>query len=95
MPIEFWYYTNFDPIGEQYGLGKTHQENNHVERLLELKYNDGRIIPSGKPPVYIELVNDIRSRNWEALVRLDERGFLAMTDTYPGTILAYIPFPDQ
>lgn len=95
MPIEFWYYSNFDPIGKQYGLGKTHMENNHVERLLELKYNDGRIIPSGRPPVYIELVDDIKSRNWEALVRLDERGFLAMTDTYPGTILAYIPFPEQ
>jgi hypothetical protein len=95
MPIEFWFYSNSDPIDEQYGLGITHQVNNHVERLLELKYNDGRISLSGKPPVYLELIDDVNSRNWEAVVRLDERGFLAMTDSYPGTILGYIPFPDH
>jgi len=93
MPIEFWFYTRTDPITEMYGLGETHQSNNHVERLLEFKYNDGEISPSGKPPLYLEMVDDAHSRNWEALVRLDEQGFLAMTDTYPGTILAFIPFP--
>jgi len=93
MPIEFWFYTRTDPITEMYGLGETHQSNNHVERLLEFKYNDGEISTSGKPPLYLELINDAHSRNWEALVRLDEIGFLAMTDTYPGTILAFIPFP--
>ena len=93
MPIEFWFYTRSDPITEMYALGETHQSNNHVERLLEFKYNDGEISFSGKPPLYLELVDDAHSRNWEALVRLDERGFLAMTDTYPGTILAFIPFP--
>ena len=93
MPIEFWFYTLTDPITEMYVLGETHQSNNHIERLLEFKYNDGEISPSGKPPLYLELVDDAHSRNWEALVRLDEIGFLAMTDTYPGTILAFIPFP--
>ncbi len=95
MPIEFWFYSNSDPIDRQYGLGSTHQVNNHVERLLELKYNDGRISLSGKPPVYIELIDDLNSRNWEAVVRLDDRGFLAMTDSYPGTIFGYIPFPEN
>ena len=93
MPIEFWFYTRSDPITEMYALGETHQSNNHVERLLEFKYNDGEISFSGKPPLYLELVDDAHPRNLEALVRLDERGFLAMTDTYPGTILAFIPFP--
>jgi hypothetical protein len=95
MPIEFWFYTNSDPISERFGLGKTHQINNHVERLLELKYNDGQISLSGEPPVYLELVDDASSHNWEAVVRLDQHGFLAMTDTYPGTILGYIPFPNR
>lgn len=95
MPIEFWYYTNSDPISEKYGIGNTHSINNHVERLLELKYNKGHITLSGEPPLYLELIDDTNSRNWEAIVRLDERGFLAMTDTYPGTILGFIPFPGK
>jgi len=95
MPIEFWYFTISDPIAEQYGTGITHSANNHVERLLELKYNEGQITLSGEPPLYLELIDDTNSRNWEAIVRLDERGFLAMTDTYPGTILGFIPFPGK
>jgi hypothetical protein len=95
MPIEFWFYTISDPIADQYGQGSTHTINNHVERLLELKYNDGHISLSGEPPIYIELNDDAHSRNWEAVVRLDDLGFLAMTDTYPGTMLGFIPFPDN
>ena len=94
MPIEFWFYTNSDPLTIQYGRGETHRDNYHVERLLEFKYNDGQITLSKKPPLYLELIDDVNARNWEALVRLDDHGFLAMTDTYPETILAYIPFPD-
>lgn len=93
MPLEFWYYNNQDPISTMFGKGKSHQVNNQVERLLELKYNDGKISLSGKPPVYITLDSEAAVRNWEALVRLDDRGFLAMTDTYPGTLLAFIAKP--
>jgi hypothetical protein len=32
-------------------------------------------------------------RNWEGIVRLDERGFLLMTDEDPDTILAFVPRP--
>jgi hypothetical protein len=95
VPIEFWYYTISDPIADQFGLGSTHVINNHVERLLELKYNGGQISLSGEPPVYIELIDDANSRNWEAVVRLEDLGFLAMTDTYPETMLGFIPFPDN
>jgi hypothetical protein len=93
MPIEFWYYTRSDPIIEHYGLGSSHQANNHVERLLELKYNQGEISLSGTAPLYLDLDDFGEPRNWEGLVRLDELGFLAITDTYPGTIFAYIPYP--
>ena len=72
MPIEFWYFTISDLIAEQYGTGITHSVNNHVERLLELKYNEGQITLSGEPPLYLELIDDTNSRNWEAIVRLDE-----------------------
>ncbi|MFL7892895.1 MAG: hypothetical protein ACK2UM_16135 [Anaerolineales bacterium] len=93
FPLEFWYFTLNDPIRDQFGQGLTHKANIKVERLVELKYNQDRITLSGKPPLQIELDADGNSRNWEALVRLDGLGFLAMTDTYPETILAFIPFP--
>jgi hypothetical protein len=92
IPIEFWYYTLNDPIRDQFGQGITHEANFRVERLVELKYNQDKITLSGNPPLQIELSAEGNSRNWEALVRLDELGFLAMTDTYPDTILAFIPF---
>jgi len=92
IPIEFWYYTLNDPIKDQFGQGTTHEKNFQVERLVELKYNQDKITLSGNPPLQIELSAEGNSRNWEALVRLDELGFLAMTDTYPDTILAFIPF---
>ncbi|UCD97860.1 MAG: hypothetical protein JSV42_12940 [Chloroflexota bacterium] len=93
MPIEFWLYTEADPIFEQYGRGSTHSTYLNVERMLELEYTENGFALTGREPVQIELVNELNSRNWEALVRLDDLGFLAMTDTYPETILAFIPFP--
>ena len=95
MPIEFWFYSNSDAVADQFGRGNSHLEYNHVERLLELKYNEGQITLSGKAPLYLEFIDDANARNWEALVRLDDRGFLAMTDTYPGTVLGFIPFPGR
>jgi hypothetical protein len=93
MPIEFWLYTNSDPISEKYGEGKSHAENMNVERLLELQYNGDSITLAENEPVQIELIDEFNARNWEALVILDDKGFLVMTDSYPDTILAYIPFP--
>lgn len=93
MPIEFWYYTHSDPIIEQYGQGSSHAVNIQVERLLELKYNQDQISLSGRAPIYLDLDGAEEPRNWEGIVRLDGLGFLAATDTYPGTILAFIPYP--
>ncbi len=66
-----------------------------VERLLELRLTaDGRIVRTESPPLNLELLPDGECRNWEALVRLDDRGFLLMTDKYPGTLLAFVPLPN-
>jgi hypothetical protein len=65
-----------------------------VERLLELRLTtDGRIVRTETPPLNLELLPDGECRNWEAVVRLDDRGFLLMTDKYPGTLLAFVPLP--
>lgn len=95
MPLEFWLYTESEPIFEKFGKGETHAESIHVERLLELQYNGDQISLTGTAPIQLQLDKELNPRNWEALVAMDDKGFLAMTDTYPDTILAFIPFPEN
>ena len=80
-----------DPILMKIKEGKSHQNSDVVERLIEFEFNEDKIQLSGREPIQIEL-NEKASRNWEALVRLDDRGFLVATDKYPEMILGFIPF---
>ena len=63
-----------------------------VERLLEFQIVSGTIVRTGTPPIDIKLSEFGDSRNWEGIVRLDDKGFLIVTDKFPGTILAFIPY---
>ncbi len=83
-----------DKLSQQYGQGQTHQQNEAVERLVKLQMDTQGIHLSNTPPIQIELNEGKDSRNWEGLVKLDEKGFLLATDKFPETILAFIPFPD-
>lgn len=65
-----------------------------VERLLEFQIVDGTIIRTETQPINIKLSEFSDSRNWEGIVRLDNRGFLIVTDKFPGTILAFVPLPN-
>ena len=80
--------TLFDP----YGRGPTHARSDGVERLVEFQYADDGITLTGRPPIQLELLPE-KGRNWEGIVRLDDRGFLLVTDKYPGTLLAFVPKP--
>ncbi|MBW2701184.1 MAG: hypothetical protein JRF33_10230 [Deltaproteobacteria bacterium] len=82
---------NTDPLVDQFGQGETHAENDYVERLVEFQYDHSGITLIPKPPIQLVLTDE--SRNWEGLVRLDDRGFLLMTDKYPETILGFVPNP--
>jgi len=83
-----------DPELARYGDPETFDQARCIERLLELRLDPaGSIVRTSRPPVNLELLPDGECRNWEALVRLDDRGFLLMTDKYPGTLLAFVPFP--
>ena len=62
-----------------------------VERLLEFQFVDENIVRTETSPINIKLSEFGDSRNWEGVVRLDNRGFLIVTDKFPGTILAFIP----
>jgi len=63
-----------------------------VERLLELRLQGDEIVRTDTPPIYLALDPD-GCRNWEAIVRLGDAGFLLMTDKYPGTLFAFVPDP--
>jgi hypothetical protein len=80
-----------DPILEQFGAGETHAKYPQVERLVQFLFSDSEVILSGRPPLYLQLTEDIN--NWEGLVVLDDKGFLLVTDKYPKTIFAFVPIP--
>lgn len=65
-----------------------------VERLLEFKLLENEIIRTERQPVNIQLSEFGDSRNWEGIVRLDDIGFLIVTDKFPGTILAFLPYSE-
>lgn len=82
-----------DHVVEKYGQGPTHALSEAVERLVEFQWSDSAITLVDRPPVQLQLLAGGESRNWEGIVRLDEDGFLVVTDTYPETILAFVPMP--
>ena len=63
-----------------------------VERLLEFELREDSIVRTETPPLEIKLSEFGDSRNWEGLVRLDDIGFLIVTDKFPGSILAFLPY---
>jgi len=81
-----------DPLAERYGQGATHARYEQVERLLEFQYKPSGISLVERPPLQLELPSD-EARNWEGIARLDGRGFLLVTDKFPGTILGFVPGP--
>lgn len=81
-----------DPFMARYGTGPTHAQKPQVERLIELQVNDVGIVLTDRPPIQLQLTSEV-PRNWEGLVRLDDRGFLLATDKFPGTLLGFVPWP--
>jgi len=82
-----------DPLMEIFPEGISHQTSENVERLVELQYIANEINVISKPPIQLVLQSTGEGRNWEGIVRLDDYGFLLVTDKYPRTILGFIPYP--
>lgn len=80
--------TTSDPIAEQSGRGTTHTIRPQVERLVEFIFDGEQVTQSTEPPIQLQLT--LLARNWEGIVRLDERGFLVITDQFPETTLAFV-----
>ncbi|MEE8335058.1 MAG: hypothetical protein V3S48_01315 [Candidatus Neomarinimicrobiota bacterium] len=83
-----------DIIAEKFGIGNTHKLYNHVERLIELQITPTGIVLTDTAPVQLKLDRE-ESHNWEGLARLDNLGFILVTDEYPRTILAFVPFSSR
>ncbi|MEP0545598.1 MAG: hypothetical protein ABJF88_01570 [Rhodothermales bacterium] len=80
-----------DALRAKFGIGATHRREATVERLVEMQLVGGEIVLTARAPIQLELLDAERARNWEGIARLDDRGFLLATDTYPETMLAFIP----
>ncbi len=84
--------TPTDPIADTYGQGPTHAARSGVARLLEMQYTAEGITLVEQPPIQLEL-GPLSLHNWEGIVRLEDRGFLLVTDKFPSTILGFIAYP--
>ena len=71
--------------------GNSHSKSDAVERLVEFEIKNNEIIFSENDPIQIVL-DPSGSRNWEAIARLENEGFLIATDKYPKMILGFVPF---
>ncbi len=81
-----------DEIAKKFGLGKTHLKAKRVERLLELHFSKKKITLVNRSPLYLKLNLKEDARNWEGIAKLDDKGFLLITDTYPRTIFGFVSF---
>ncbi len=84
-----------DILGEKYGLGASHQQYFNTERLIEYQFVKGRIARTSRAPIQLAMESK-EGRNWEGLVKLDELGFLMITDKYPTSLLGFVSHtPDK
>lgn len=79
-----------DILVETFGQGDTHSKSEIVERLVEFHISNDSLELSGNRPIQLELSSDDIPRNWEAIARFDNLGFILATDKYPKTILAFV-----
>ena len=80
---------NLRPSLDKLSKNKKTNSDQTIERLVEFKIKRNSISLTRKKPINL-ILEEGNSRNWEAIVRFGESGFLIATDKYPRMILAYI-----
>lgn len=78
-----------DSLIYKYGIGKTHQTNEYLERIIELKIVGKKIIINS-PPYYLKMDDYSEGRNWEGIEMLDKNIFILSADYYPKSIFSII-----
>jgi hypothetical protein len=84
-----------DPLATKSDPPIEFSDDKGIERLIEMQYSQNKIKLSDQKPIILASRPDGESRNWEGIVRLDDRGFLLVTDKHPETILAFVPFKQK
>lgn len=80
-----------DPIFEEFGMGASQAEFDGFERLVAFQYGEDGITLANMAPIQLLMTEDSNGRNWEGIVRMDDMGFLVVTDRYPVTLLGFVP----
>ncbi|HEX9029970.1 MAG TPA: hypothetical protein VF823_12400 [Anaerolineales bacterium] len=93
FPLDRALAVDSDPLFELYPKGYTHSVWITVERLVQFQFGEFGIHLSDIPPIQLQLLDDNHPRQWEAIARLDGRGFLLATDRNPTTILGFVALP--
>ncbi len=78
-----------DSLADTYGLGASHQIHYNLERLVEYQILSNAIVRTDRAPIQLKLEGK-EGRNWEGLVRLNDDGFLLITDKHPKTLLGFV-----
>lgn len=80
-----------DPLFDEYGMGASQAEFSGFERLVPFQVTDEGIVLVEQAPIQILMTQESNGRNWEGIVRLDDMGFLVVTDRFPVTLLGFVP----
>lgn len=88
---ESQWFTQVDDLAKTYGMGESHKLEKTVERLIQFRLNDKEIQRVEKAPIQLKLTQE-DGRNWEGIVRYEDKGLLLITDQYPRTLLGYVKF---
>lgn len=88
------YGINYFYTGDRSSLNPVEDSSKTIERILEFEVLENEIKLTSKPPINLRLGD--KPRNFEGIVKLEELGFLIVTDTYPTpkTVFGFIPLVD-
>ena len=92
FPGETFLAVESDPLFAQYGMGASQAAFGGYERLVEMQYTATGITRVDQAPIQLLQTDESNGRNWEGVETLDDRGLLVMSDRFPQTILAFVPF---
>lgn len=80
-----------DPLFAAYGTGASQIEYDGYERLVAFQLTDSGVELADVAPIQLLMTADSNGRNWEGIERLDDLGFLIVTDRFPTTLLGFVP----
>ena len=95
FPGETFLAVDSDPLFEQYGMGASQAAFGGYERLVKMQYSPAGITRVDQAPIQLLQTDESSGRNWEGVETLEDRGLLVVTDRYPQTILAFVPFEGE